>query len=73
MFIYLISIKCFIFTQDARPFACHLCPYRCKVRGNLHKHLRGKHKLDVVSKEILYKKLKETGTGYQEIIERRKN
>ncbi len=35
------------FLQDARTHMCHLCGYRAKIRGNLHHHLRRKHKLQL--------------------------
>jgi hypothetical protein len=35
-----------IYLQDARPYACHLCEYSCKLKCNLGKHIKNVHKLD---------------------------
>ena len=56
--------------QGARQFKCHLCPYSCKLRGNLDKHLRGKHKLSVDTQPELMRKVMQEGKGYKEYLER---
>ena len=56
--------------QEARQFKCHLCPYSCKVRGNLDKHLRGKHKLSYDTYPDLLRKVMQEGEGYKEYLER---
>ena len=44
---------CVCVLQDMKPFACHLCSHRCSVRGNLDKHLRTVHSLDIPDKRRL--------------------
>ncbi|XP_041347438.1 zinc finger and BTB domain-containing protein 41-like isoform X2 [Gigantopelta aegis] len=39
--------------RDMKPFACHLCSHRCSVRGNLDKHLRTVHSLNIPDKRRL--------------------
>ncbi|XP_041347435.1 zinc finger and BTB domain-containing protein 17-like [Gigantopelta aegis] len=36
--------------KDVKPYVCHLCPHRSGLKGNLDKHLRSVHKLDLVNK-----------------------
>ncbi|XP_033748969.1 uncharacterized protein LOC117333671 [Pecten maximus] len=61
--------------QDAKhsnykPFQCHLCDFRCKVKGNLDKHLRGRHKIEVMTLTKLWDKVMATGQGYSTIVHR---
>ena len=55
--------------QDARPFSCHLCPYSCKIRGNLQKHLKGTHKVEMTTRVDLWNKMMAQGQGYQEYLQ----
>ena len=36
--------------QDEKPYVCHLCPHRSGLKGNLDKHLRSVHKINIVDK-----------------------
>lgn len=47
-----------------------MCEYRCKVKGNLDKHLRGRHKLKVMTVNKLWDKVMMTGQGYSRIVHR---
>ena len=38
-----------MFFQDDRPFTCHLCAYKTGVKGNLTKHLRSVHHIEVMT------------------------
>ena len=43
----------FIYLQDARPYACHLCEYSCKLKCNLGKHIKNVHKLDSTTSKFV--------------------
>ncbi|KAK3085702.1 hypothetical protein FSP39_007519 [Pinctada imbricata] len=49
---------------DYKPFKCHLCDHACKLKGNLHKHLLGKHKVKVTTLFDRRKEALTTGKGY---------
>ncbi|KAK3085853.1 hypothetical protein FSP39_009650, partial [Pinctada imbricata] len=53
---------------NLRPYKCHLCNHSCKLKGNLNKHLAGKHGLEVMTQVKQRKIALETGTGFQEIL-----
>ena len=44
--------------QNYKPFLCSLCQYRSGLRGNLDKHIRSVHNLDVVTKHTVHMKTK---------------
>ena len=63
----------FIFLyQDDRPFSCNLCEYACKLKGNLHKHIRLVHKVEVVTQNQLLQNMLETGKGYTQLLNARR-
>lgn len=62
----------YIFQQEDRPFTCNLCDYACKLRGNLHKHIRLVHKVDVVTRNQLHQNMLQTGKGYMDLLNARK-
>ena len=59
--------------QEARPYGCHLCEYRCKFKGNLNKHMKNRHKVEIVSSYKLHKKMINTGKGYDEYMNSRRS
>ena len=44
--------------QNYKPFMCSLCQYKTGLRGNLDKHIRTVHNLDVVTKHTVHLKMK---------------
>lgn len=69
--IFLLSYVFFLF-QDNRPFSCNLCEYACKLKGNLHKHIRLVHKVEVVTQNQLHQNMLETGKGYTQLLNARR-
>ena len=47
-----------LFLQHLKPFICPVCKYRTGVKGNLDKHIRQVHNLEVVSKHTVPLKMK---------------
>lgn len=45
-----------------------MCEYSCKLKGNLDKHLRGKHGVEVMTIPKLRQKAIETGSGFSDIV-----
>jgi hypothetical protein len=62
----------FILFQDDRPFSCNLCEHACKLKGNLHKHIRLVHKVEVVTRKQLHENMLETGKGYTQLVNARR-
>ena len=58
----------FILFQDDRPFSCNLCEHACKLKGNLHKHIRLVHKVEVVTRNQLHQNMLETGKGCTQLF-----
>ncbi|KAK3585375.1 hypothetical protein CHS0354_004655 [Potamilus streckersoni] len=44
--------------KDYKPYVCTLCLYKTGLRGNLDKHIRSVHNLDVVTKHTVHLKMK---------------
>ncbi|KAL3858307.1 hypothetical protein ACJMK2_012901 [Sinanodonta woodiana] len=44
--------------KDYKPYVCSLCLYKTGLRGNLDKHIRSVHNLDVVTKHTVHLKMK---------------
>ncbi|XP_060079131.1 zinc finger protein 37-like [Ylistrum balloti] len=59
--------------SDYKPFQCHICGFRCKLKGNLDKHLRNRHKMEVMTTTKLWDKVMKTGQGYNSIVDRLKS
>ncbi|XP_052085449.1 zinc finger Y-chromosomal protein 1-like [Mytilus californianus] len=59
--------------SDERPFGCHLCSYRCKIRENVHSHLKHVHKLKVVTRASMFNNMIKTGKGFDQVQEIDKN
>ena len=59
--------------QEVRPYGCHLCEYRCKFKGNINKHMKNRHKVEIVSSYKLREKMIKTGKGYDEYMNSRRS
>lgn len=54
--------------QNYKPFVCSLCQYKTGLRGNLDKHIRTVHQLDVVTKHTVHLKMKFKGRQSGDIL-----
>ena len=54
--------------QNYKPFVCSLCNYKSGLRGNLDKHIRTVHQLDVVTKHTVHLKMKFKGRQSGDIL-----
>ncbi|CAC5394287.1 unnamed protein product [Mytilus coruscus] len=59
--------------SEERPFSCHLCSYSCKIRENVHSHLKHAHKLKVVTRASMFYNMIKTGKGFDQVKEIDKN
>lgn len=54
--------------QDFKPYSCHLCDYRAKIRGNLTKHLANKHQYEDMTLAKRRKLALETGENFPSTV-----
>ncbi|KAK3585376.1 hypothetical protein CHS0354_004656 [Potamilus streckersoni] len=54
--------------KDYKPYACSICAYKTGVKGNLDKHIRTVHNLEVVTKHTVHLKMKYKNNSPGDII-----
>ncbi|KAK3086655.1 hypothetical protein FSP39_021453 [Pinctada imbricata] len=54
--------------RDYKPYKCHLCDHSCKLKGNLTKHLKKKHKVNVTNWIEKRRQALDAGKGFSDYL-----